>query len=164
MNYFICGFSGCGKSYLLQKLKTEALFKGYDFIDLDDYIFEKYAASYKSLGDFIRAEGFERFRSLELESIQEITMKPQYILALGGGSLSEKSMQALEKIKGFWLNTKFEQCYERIKDDSNRPLSVKSKDELYELYQARTKNYEKYSSIGDVEDLLKLVKEFKEMS
>ena len=47
-----------------------------------------------------------------------------------------------------FLDVPFEVCYERIKDDTNRPIVVNStKEQLEELYNARKDTYLKHSTI-----------------
>ncbi len=142
-NFFICGFTGAGKSTLLNELKADERFEEYQFIDLDELILGQHPR-YESLGDLIRGKGFSYFRQQENSALTELSMKDNQIVALGGGTLTEKNINLLKSWNGFWLNTKFETCYERIRNDENRPLAEKSKEDLFELYKDRAVFYAEY--------------------
>lgn len=146
MNYFICGFTGAGKSSLLGELKAEQLLSSYRFIDLDEYILKKFS-KYKSLGDLIRNNSFSFFRAQEKKALEELVKQARNsktFLALGGGTLNAETTEILKEWKGLWLDTDFETCYERIKLDKNRPLTEQSKEELRKLYETRLKLYSQY--------------------
>jgi shikimate kinase len=144
MKYFICGFMGAGKSTVLDDLKGDERFFGYSFYDLDSEIAKKFNVDISVLGDLIAQKGFEWFRAVELEVFQDILRLEEKVwIALGGGSLSNPEFFKLAKsIKGYWLNTDFETCLNRMQGDQNRPLASLSKDKLKELYIDRIVTYE----------------------
>tara|TARA_Y100000780_G_scaffold232594_1_gene268661 strand:+ start:330100 stop:330570 length:471 start_codon:yes stop_codon:yes gene_type:complete len=148
MNYFLCGFSGAGKSQYLKELSNSEQYKNYQFYDLDDYIFSS-LTGYSGLGEAIEDKGWEWFRSTEQSKLMELLNRENVWVALGGGTLTQdlvKKLKSYENIKGFWLNTDFETCWSRIEGDTNRPLVKKGKQALRELYLEREplyKNFEK---------------------
>ncbi len=150
MNYFICGFMGAGKTTLLKKIESaEALF-GYSYLDLDLEIAKKHQVSNQKLGELIISKGIDWFRDEEKSVLLNILNKKNIVLALGGGTLNIEIIDILatyNDLKGFWLNTSFEKCYERISKDCNRPLAQQSKDKLYALYCERENFYKKYEEI-----------------
>lgn len=78
---FICGFMGCGKTTHGKKLAKEL---GYFFIDLDDYISNKFD---KTITDLFKEIGEEKFREIETESLQAcINDNVKAIIATGGGT------------------------------------------------------------------------------
>ena len=159
MNYFICGFSGAGKSYLLKELSEERILSQFEFLDLDDYIFRK-VSGYDCLGDYIRAVGLAKFRLDEFEALKELASKDKVFISLGGGSLTEKTMpllQGLASISGFWLNTDFDLCYERIKDDRNRPLSTETKEELKRMYLEREVHYKEFPAVQNACQVIEII-------
>ena len=156
MNYFICGFSGAGKSYLLESLKELIEL---ELIDLDQYIFQQFGQGHDGLGDYIRDVGFKQFRLEEKKALSVLAKKGGILISLGGGALDTKAELILKDFNGLWLNTDFETCYSRIKDDINRPLSEKSYDELKELYLSRKLVYSKYSEVSNAKEVAVLVKE-----
>jgi shikimate kinase len=123
---YLYGFMGCGKSYIARK-------SGLDYIDLD-----------KQLGDIpkIFAEHGEKyFRELEFNALKIANAD---IISLGGGALTnpESAKYAKENAVVVFIDTDFEVCYERIKNDKNRPLAAnKSKEELFALYNSRLEHY-----------------------
>ncbi|EQC50126.1 shikimate kinase [Bacteriovorax sp. BSW11_IV] len=143
--FFICGFTGSGKSTLLQKLQSDpACGKA---IDLDDYIFDLHADDRDSdLGSYIRRVGFEKFREVEKNCIHTLAtlLGPNDVVALGGGSLEEKSSLDIIKFNRHllvWLNMSFETCMKRVEGDRNRPLLEKSRDELEQIYLRRAETF-----------------------
>ena len=58
MKYFICRFTGAGKSYLLKELENSHQLPNFQFFDLDLMIDQEYAIKYRNLADFINTVGF----------------------------------------------------------------------------------------------------------
>lgn len=143
MKYFICGFSGAGKSTALSRIKASGTYPGYEFVDLDYYIEGLYPDS-EGLGALIRSNGWEWFRQVERETLGRLLETDKIWIALGGGTLDEETAQKLlnrEDVKGYWLNTDFEICWERIQKDPNRPMVDKGKQALQELFYQRSGFY-----------------------
>jgi len=158
MNYFICGFSGAGKSYLLKQIELEHKFQNYHFIDLDFLIDQKYATEFDSLGSMIEKIGMDAFRMMEFNEIKDLASKTNIILALGAGALNPKTQELLKSWTGLWLATDFDTCFERIKNDSNRPLVKLGKDKLKELYNERLSIYQQYQTVSNLNQVLEITK------
>ncbi len=141
MSVYLCGFMGCGKSHIGRML---AKILEMDFIDLDKYIVSRENMSIPEIFDKF---GEPHFRSLEAKYIRELANG--CVVATGGGALinDETARYARESGISVYINTSFEICYERIKDDANRPLVVKNtKEQLFELYETRAAIYRKNST------------------
>lgn len=157
MKYIICGFSGAGKSHLLKQLQTVKSLNSYTFIDLDDYILKNYAENHLSLGNFITQNGWKTFRKVEKKAISELLQQNNLVISLGGGTLTKELAQELEcllDVITYWLCTDFETCWNRIKEDPNRPLALKGKQECLTIFNERVKIFEKFDSINGFEDFL----------
>ncbi len=153
MIVLLCGFSGAGKTSLLDDCSKEGKRSesaAVEYIDLDGYIAEKLQISSNSLGEFIGREGFAKFREIERSAILELCdksvlpVKNYQIISLGGGTLDQELMERFKKslhIKTVWLDRPFESCYEWIVGDSNRPLASLEKGELQKLFVQRAKIY-----------------------
>lgn len=138
---YLCGFMGCGKSHIGRMLST-ALNRR--FVDLDKYIV---TAENMPIPDIFERFGEPHFRQLEAKYIRELSGGS--IVATGGGALlnNETAKFARESGVSVYINTSFEVCYERIKQDTNRPLVVKNTHEqLRELYDKRAEVYQKNST------------------
>lgn len=139
MNYLISGFSGAGKSTLLAELREVLSLKSFHFVDLDSYLVGLFGIKEEKLGEYIEKIGFDSFRKKEKEALFEIlSQSSPVIISLGGGSLTKEVVEALsEEVTIVYLKTPFSVCFERIKDDSNRPLVKLGKEKLEKLYQER---------------------------
>ena len=139
---YLCGFMGCGKTRIGSSL-AKAL--GASFYDLDSYIVEKEG---KSIPDIFAQDGEEHFRALEAKYISE--MPEGSVTALGGGAIINDRTAETAKRSGavIFLDLAFETCYDRIKDDPNRPLAYNSpKEEVKQLYDKRRPVYLERSDI-----------------
>ncbi len=79
MRVFLIGFMASGKSTVGKKLAKKL---DLPFVDLDDYIKDKYNTTIRLL---IYDEGIERFREIEKESLEALIKKHENILISTGG-------------------------------------------------------------------------------
>jgi shikimate kinase len=144
--YFLSGFMGCGKSSA-GKLAAEKA--QVSFVDLDMEI-EKTAQM--KIPEIFAKYGEQHFRRLESATIALVlaaatmSVGKKIIVALGGGAIIDPKNASILIKNGVtvFINTDFEACYNRIKDDKSRPLA-NSREELENLYRVRQKAYLKYS-------------------
>ncbi len=144
----IFGFSGVGKSGLIQALNTLNL-KNYSVFDLDLLIKARHFPQ-NSISDFVEINSMEKFRALEFQVLNEVLRPKEMIIALGGGSLENIEIQKLiEGTFKVWLKDSFENCYQRgLNSIEDRPLFKKTKVELEELFKKREVTYEKLSDFS----------------
>lgn len=139
---YLCGFMGCGKSHIGRLLSSEL---GRELVDLDRVIVEREGMT---IPEIFEKFGEPHFRSLEAKYIRELS--GGYIVATGGGALINDNTAEFARQSGLsvYINTPFELCYERIKNDSNRPLVVNNTPEqLRNIYDARSAVYRKNSMV-----------------
>lgn len=137
---YLCGFMGCGKSHIGRMLAHTSHKR---FIDLDRYIVDKEGIS---IPEIFSQYGEPHFRELEAHYIRELS--DDNVVATGGGALINDSTAQFARESGLtvYINTSFEICYDRIKNDSNRPLAVNNtKEQLLELYNKRDVIYRRNS-------------------
>lgn len=137
---YLCGFMGCGKSHIGRMLAAEL---DRELVDLDRVIVEREGMS---IPDIFAQYGEPHFRRLEAKYIRELS--GGYIVATGGGALINDETAEFARQSGLsvYINTSFEICYERIKNDQNRPLVMKNTPEqLRELYNTRSEIYRRNS-------------------
>ncbi len=128
---------GCGKS-TAGKLAAER--GGVKFRDLDRVIEEEAGMDIPLI---FEKYGENRFRLLEAQCCLALLEKGG-IVALGGGAAANAEAVPFIKRAGAvaFIDTPFEVCYERIKNDSGRPIAAqKSENELRELYEYRRRFY-----------------------
>lgn len=115
---FLVGPMGAGKS-TVGRFLAERL--GYEFIDSDHEIEERTGVTIPMIFDI---EGEAGFRQREMTVIDELTQRPNIVLATGGGVvLAEDNRRALRS-RGFviYLRSSVESLVQRTKNDRNRPL------------------------------------------
>ena len=133
----LCGFMGCGKSTLGRGLAAAYNCR---FIDLDDYIEDKWSMSVSAI---FAKKGEQWFRNQECECLQEIVDEYKYlnskepytlVLALGGGTVTSASSAEVIKSETtcVYLKCPKDTLLERlVKNNSRRPLLAgKSRDEI----------------------------------
>ena len=133
---YLCGFMGCGKSHVGRQL---AAAMNRNFIDLDRYIVNN---EKMTIPFIFEKYGEPHFRKLEAKYIRELS--DDNIVATGGGALINDETAEYARKSGIsvYINTSFDICYGRIKNDTNRPIVVNnSKAKLRELYNTRDEIY-----------------------
>lgn len=140
-NIILIGFMGTGKTSVGRKA---AHILKMDFIDTDLLI-------EKSLGmtipEIFSGFGENFFREKEGQIAREVANKNNTVAATGGGIvLNPMNIKVLGGTGTIvWLNAPPELIYERIKSDTNRPLSYnKSIEDIKDIYSKRYHLYEKY--------------------
>jgi shikimate kinase len=137
-NVVLVGFMGAGKS-VCGRLLARRL--GRCFVETDDMIV---AREGRSIPEIFRDEGEERFRQLETETLDALTLKSGDVIATGGGlPCREGWMERLRELGTVvWLDGDVHELLERARRVGNRPmLDGRSGDEIEELYRARRPYY-----------------------
>ena len=141
----IIGFMGSGKTTIAKHLQDH-MFK--EVIDLDDEI--KVLAG-KSIKEIFADDGEESFRKLEYKALTKY-LSEDVIISTGGGIISYdqsyKLLNSQKQHKIFFLNAPFDNLYDRIQNDTNRPLGNQSRQKVLDLYLSRL---DRYKGIADYE-------------
>ena len=117
MNFALCGMMGCGKTTvgkLLAKLTDKT------FVDTDACIVEKYGV----ISEIFACHGEAYFRDLETETVAELVVRDDLVIATGGGLvLREKNVAMLKETgKLVYLRTTADTLVQRLERDTERPL------------------------------------------
>ncbi len=138
---FLCGFMGCGKStvgkILAKKLSCKC-------VDLDKYIENK---ENMTIPEIFEKKGEPYFRKLETNALEEFA-DIGGVVATGGGTLLTEQNGNTAKKAGMvvFIDTLFETCYGRIKNDPHRPIAYNStKLQLKERFDVRKPLYAAHS-------------------
>ena len=140
-NIVLIGFMGSGKTTVGRYMERHY---GYSFLDTDAYIEEKEGMS---ISDIFATKGEEYFRKLETEVLEELSLTlSNTVISTGGGMpLKEENARFLKNIgKVFYLKASSSSIYERVKDDTGRPL-LQVKDpyaKICEMLEIRNSIYE----------------------
>ncbi len=168
MRIFLTGFSGAGKTTFGEKLSKHDKFQVFD---LDEEIFNRMGTGYDSLSEYIQEIGIEEFRKDELDMAKLLhqNMKDNYLITLGAGALDEDDFREFVSsidCKLVYLEASFEECWDRINKDGNRPLAKYGQDFMRNLYEKRVPTYEKsdlilnqaqIQEINTIEQLIELL-------
>ena len=143
MTIFLCGFMGCGKSTMGRALARRLRLP---LIDTDDYIVEQEGMS---IPEIFAQKGEPYFRKTEADAVRTLCRKSA-VISCGGGTMLNPDTAAAAREEGtvVLIDQSFEVCYERIKDDENRPLVQKNtKEQLREIYNTRAEIYRAHASL-----------------
>ncbi|MDE6785089.1 MAG: shikimate kinase [Ruminococcus sp.] len=143
MTIFLCGFMGCGKT-TIGKLASKKL--GCAFFDTDELIVESQGMTIPKI---FAEKGEPYFRRIEAETVKSLCGR-NAVIACGGGAMlnPDTARAAADGGEIIFLDVPFEDCYERICGDSNRPIAASStKEELRERYNARYTVYSEHATI-----------------
>jgi shikimate kinase len=115
---YLAGFMASGKSTIGPILANVL---GWDYYDLDCEIEKREA---KKIVDIFEENGEEYFRTLENNTLNDLSQVNNIVVSLGGGTMAKadnlKVMKSTGKI--VFLETSPEEVYNRLKNKTDRPL------------------------------------------
>lgn len=118
-NVILIGYMGCGKSTVGKRLSFRLKMP---YVDTDKMIEAKQETT---IGEIFAEKGEAVFRDMETECVKSLfEHKQDYVIAVGGGlPMREENRVLLKKLgKVVYLRAKPDTIYERLKDDTTRPL------------------------------------------
>ena len=135
----LVGLPGSGKTtvgrQLARRLKVP-------FVDSDHAIEHRLGCSVR---EYFEREGEVRFRDLESEMLDELSLTHRGVLSTGGGSVLRPINRERLHQRGqvFYLRTTPEEVFRRLRHDQNRPLLQVADPQarLRELYDTRDALY-----------------------
>ncbi|MDY6804292.1 MAG: shikimate kinase [Cyanobacteriota bacterium] len=127
VSVYLIGMMGAGKT-TVGRLLAEKL--GYRFFDTDEVIVK---LAGKSINEIFAEEGQESFRDLESQVLAELSAYKMLSVATGGGIvMRQMNWSYLQHGIVVWLDVPPTQLYDRLRDDTTRPL-LKDTDPLAKL-------------------------------
>jgi len=133
----LIGMPGAGKSTAGRLIAEKT---GMNFYDTDNII-EK--SENKSVNEIFEQNGEKYFRKIEAEIIQKLP-KSDCVISIGGGAFETPQTRELllKNSLVIYLEADPEIIYERIKNQTHRPLLLKNpQKKISELLKKREKNY-----------------------
>lgn len=118
-NVLLIGFMGCGKSSIGRKLSYKIQ---RTVIDIDKQIEKE---QNQTISEIFQKEGEESFRNMETEYLKSLigNCRNQIISTGGGLPMREENRQLLKQLGCVvFLRVTAETIYERLRDDTTRPL------------------------------------------
>lgn len=136
----LTGMMGSGKTTIANLLNSKLNIKT---LDIDTIIEEN---ENLKISEIFKQKGEEYFRKIEKETIKETFNCENLIISLGGGALenSETREFLLKNSTVIYLKTSPKTIYERIKNDTSRPLlhDNMSIDKIDKILNQREQNYQ----------------------
>ncbi len=134
----LIGFMGAGKTTAAHALGAGAL-------DVDEVIETRLG---RKIQDVFAQDGEAAFREVEEKTTLELLADPSVeVVALGGGAIgSARVRDALADCRVIWLETVWEDAWQRVEGNGGRPLAADVR-RFHELHDARRPMYE---SLADV--------------
>ncbi len=145
-NVILIGFMGCGKTTVGFRLSYRLR---RSVIDTDKEIERE---EKRTISDIFATDGEAYFRDRETACIRKLLGNAsEQIISVGGGlPLREENRELLHELgQVFYLRAKAETVYERLKDDTTRPL-LQGDDPLTKIRTLLEKRDPLYLSASDV--------------
>lgn len=141
-NIVLIGMPGVGKSTAGVVL---AKILGYRFIDMDIVIQEREG---RLLKDIIEDEGIEGFIAIE-NDVNATVVAEKSIIATGGSVVyGREAMEHLKEIGTVvYLKIDYASIEERVSNVKGRGVVLRDGQTLRDIYEERTKLYEKYADV-----------------
>jgi len=114
----LIGMMGVGKTHVGKVLAKRL---GYEFIDTDQTIEQDQG---RFITQIFAQQGEAAFRQMELAAITKALQAPNTVIATGGGCIKTPAIRKAfaQSALTCWLQATPEQIFNRIKDDTTRPL------------------------------------------
>ena len=134
----LIGFMGAGKTTAAHALGDRA-------VDVDEVIERRLN---RNIQDVFAQDGEAAFREIEEKTTLELLADPSVdVVALGGGAIGSAPVRdALTNTRVIWLETVWEDAWQRVEGNGIRPLARDPR-RFNELHEARRPVYE---SLADV--------------
>lgn len=141
MNISFIGMPGSGKTTVATELVK--IIPELKLVDTDE---ETVKQENCSINEIFENFGENTFRDIETKILSEILRKDNQIISTGGGIIKRRENIELLKEKSIivYLKTKPESIYNRVKNDTTRPL-LKTQDlrsRILSIYEERNEIYE----------------------
>jgi shikimate kinase len=145
MNIFLVGPMGSGKSAVGRQLARRL---GLQFIDSDDEIVARTGVD---IAYIFEKEGEAGFRQREAEVIDELTRRPNVLVATGGGAILDAGSRARLRERGrvVYLRTSVDQQLARTRRSDARPLinNADPRGTLARLFEVRAPLYAEVAEV-----------------
>ena len=145
-NIILIGFMGCGKSSVGIRLSYQLR---RTMIETDKWIEQRQK---KTISQIFQESGEEAFRQMETECLKElIRTADRQIISVGGGlPMREENHELLKELgRVFYLKVTPETVYERVKNDTTRPL-LQVEDPMERIRTLMEKRAPVYEACADV--------------
>jgi shikimate kinase len=149
-NIVLVGMMGSGKTTAAKVLAERTHRR---LVSTDEMVEHRAGQKVK---DIVAKHGWDHFRKLESSVVEEISQQHGLVIDCGGGVVLDRQNLKWLKVNGivFYLDAPPDVLYERIKNDSNRPLIqvANPQAELEKIYAERFPLYSQADFTIDASD------------
>lgn len=143
---FLVGMMGAGKS-TIGRLLADAI--GFAFVDADR---ELEARSGVPIPTIFEIEGEAGFRRREAQLVDELSARPNIVLATGGGAVLDPQTRQRLRERGLvvYLRTSVDEVHRRTRRDKSRPLlrTENPRERIEQLLAEREPLYEEVAHVA----------------
>lgn len=138
MNPILIGYRCCGKSTTGKYLSK---LTGFSFVDTDQFIESRFKAR---IQDLVDKNGWDWFRKMESEALKETVIRPDTVVATGGGMVLAQENREFMRRHGLviWLTADPETIVSRLNADT--------------MNQASRPRFTNGSLLAETEDILNI--------
>lgn len=163
-NIFLIGFMGSGKSRLAEAAAERF---GRPLLECDKAIEELEGMT---VAEIFSRKGERYFREKETELLKRLNASDGKIVSCGGGMAMNRENTDIMRMKGgiVFLDTPFDVCFGRIRNDAARPVANgKTAEEMLELFKIRRMVYlmeadEVLDGAKELLEKIEILQQFKE--
>jgi len=145
MNLVLIGYRGTGKTALGRALARKLAMR---YLGLDEEIVRRAA---KTIPEFVRESGWERFRDLEAQIVREVARLDLCVVDTGGGAILRSENVADLKHNGWlvWLKAEVPDIVRRIGSGDQRPSLTGAKSFTEEVEEVLAIREPLYATAAD---------------
>ncbi len=140
-NIVLVGFGGAGKTTIGRYLATRF---DREFADVDEEISKVLGYHHDQ---YIKTHGWEAFRTLEREVVQQLAQRKNVVIACGGGTvIDDRNIKTFHDHDGkiFFIDVPYEELLRRTRSRLDRPVAnAWSDEEVSHAYHERLPGYSK---------------------
>lgn len=148
MNISIIGMMGSGKSTVAELLSSKL--NKFSRVDTDELIV---SLENTSINDIFANKGEKYFRDLETRILIDVLNNDNQVISTGGGIVLKNTNLKILKEKSvvFFLSADEEELFERVKNNTERPLlnNVDMREKITQILKVRRPLYEQAHYIID---------------
>ena len=141
----LIGFRGTGKSTIAKQLAANLK---WEYLSTDEQVEKKEG---KTIDQIVKKKGWEYFRKLESDIMEELPPLPNIVIDTGGGIVEDENNIKRLSVSSIivWIDAQVEDIIKRLRQSKNRPLLNRNNliEDIEYNYKKRKPIYKRYSNL-----------------